>query len=166
ITQPDNYEARANLMWTGSLALNGLLGAGKRTDWATHDIEHEISALYDVTHGLGLAVLTPYWMQYVLDEQTAPRLAEYARNVWEIEENDDIIAARAGIKKTAEFFKSLNLASSLKEIGVEKDQLTGMAERATSQRPLGAFRKLEYQDVLNILQAAYDGFPYNGLVDN
>ncbi|MDD4561566.1 MAG: iron-containing alcohol dehydrogenase [Syntrophomonadaceae bacterium] len=166
IAQPDNYEARANLMWTGSLALNGLLGAGKRTDWATHDIEHEISALYDVTHGLGLAVLTPYWMQYVLDEQTAPRLAEYARNVWEIEENDDIIAARAGIKKTAEFFKSLNLASSLKEIGVEKDQLTGMAERATSQRPLGAFRKLEYQDVLNILQAAYDGFPYNGLVDN
>ncbi|MDD2373612.1 MAG: iron-containing alcohol dehydrogenase, partial [Syntrophomonadaceae bacterium] len=86
IAQPDNYEARANLMWTGSLALNGLLGAGKRTDWATHDIEHEISALYDVTHGLGLAVLTPYWMQYVLDEQTAPRLAEYARNVWEIEE--------------------------------------------------------------------------------
>ena len=72
IAQPDNYEARANLMWTGSLALNGLLGAGKRTDWATHDIEHEISALYDVTHGLGLAVLTPYWMQYVLDEQTAP----------------------------------------------------------------------------------------------
>jgi len=157
IAQPDNYEARANLMWTGSLALNGLLGAGKRTDWATHDIEHEISALYDVTHGLGLAVLTPYWMQYVLDEQTAPRLAEYARNVWEIEEKDNIIAARAGIKKTADFFKSMNLARSLKEIGVEAEYLAEMAKKATSQGSLGAFRKLEYQDVLNILQAAYGG---------
>ena len=157
IAQPDNYEARANLMWTGSLALNGLLGAGKRTDWATHDIEHEISALYDVTHGLGLAVLTPYWMQYVLDEQTTPRLAEYARNVWEISESDDIIAAQTAIKKTAIFFKSTNLASSLKEIGVEKERLAEMAEKATSHGPLGAFRKLEYQDVLNILQAAYDG---------
>ncbi len=166
MAQPDNYEARANLMWTGSLALNGLLGAGKRTDWATHDIEHEISALYDVTHGLGLAVLTPYWMQYVLDEQTALRLAEYARNIWEISESDDIIAAQTAIMKTADFFKSMNLASSLKEIGVEKERLEEMAKKATSQGPLGAFRKLEYQDVLNILQAAYDGSPYNGLVDN
>ncbi len=157
IAQPDNYEARANLMWTGSLALNGLLGAGKRTDWATHDIEHEISALYDVTHGLGLAVLTPYWMHYVLDEQTAPRLAEYARNVWEIEESDDIIAAQTAIKKTAEFFKSLNLAGNLKEIGVQQEHLTEMAEKVTSRGPLGAFKKLEYQDVLNILQMAYDG---------
>ncbi len=157
IAQPDNYEARANLMWTGSLALNGLLGAGKHTDWATHDIEHEISALYDITHGLGLAVLTPYWMQYVLDEQTAPRLAEYARNVWEISESDNIIAAQTAIKKTSEFFKSMHLASSLKEIRVKKEHLAEMAEKATSQGPLGAFKKLEYQDVLNILQAAYDG---------
>jgi alcohol dehydrogenase YqhD (iron-dependent ADH family) len=159
IAQPDNYEARANLMWTGSLALNGLLGAGKRTDWATHDIEHEISALYDVTHGLGLAVLTPYWMQYVLDEQTTPRLAEYARNVWEIEESDDIIAARAGIKKTAAFFKSMHLAGNLKEIGVQQEHLAEMAEKATSQGPLGAFKKLGYPDVLSILQAAYDSSP-------
>lgn len=157
ITQPDNYEARANLMWTSSLALNGLLGAGKLTDWATHDIEHEISALYDVTHGLGLAVLTPYWMYYILNEQTAPRLAEYARNVWEIDENEDIKAARAGIKKTAQFFKSMNLAGSLNEIGVEATSLPEIARRATNKRALGAFKKLEYQDVLNILQAAHNG---------
>ncbi len=163
LAQPDNYEARANLMWTSSLALNGILGAGKRTDWATHDIEHEISALYDVTHGLGLAILIPYWMHYVLDEQTAPRLAEYARNVWEIDESEDIAAARAGIRKTAEFFKSMNLAGSLSEIGVEAERLAEMAEKATSQGPLGAFRKLEYQDVLNILQAAYDGNIFDAL---
>ena len=157
MVQPDNYESRANLMWTGSLALNGLLGTGKRTDWATHGIEHEISALYDVTHGLGLAILTPYWMHYVLDEQTAPRLAEYARNIWGVDESDDIIAARTGIMKTARFFKSMNLAGSLKEIGVETERLAEMAKKATSRGPLGTFRKLEYQDGLNILQAAYDG---------
>ena len=157
IAEPINYEARANLMWTGCLALNGLLSAGKRTDWATHDIEHELSALYDITHGLGLAILTPYWMLHVLDEQTAVRLAEYARQVWGISENDEMTAARAGIKKTAAFFRSLGLAGSLKEIGVENKSLQEMAEKAASSRGLGAFKTLHYQDVLEILQAAYEG---------
>lgn len=157
IAEPNNYEARANLMWTGCLALNGLLSAGKRTDWATHDIEHELSALYDITHGLGLAILTPYWMLHVLDEQTAVRLAEYARQVWGISENDEITAVRAGIKKTAAFFRSLGLAGSLKEIGVENKSLQEMAEKAASSRGLGAFKTLHYQDVLEILQAAYEG---------
>lgn len=157
LSQADNYEARANLMWTGSLALNGLLGAGKQTDWATHDIEHAISALYDVTHGLGLAILTPHWMQHVLDEQTAPRLAEYARNVWGIEENDDTRAAQAGIAKTTIFFKSLNLAGSLREIGIDEKSLADIAQKATSGRTLGSFKQLEFQDVLKILQAAYHG---------
>ena len=157
IAEPDNYEARANLMWTGTLALNGLLGAGKRTDWATHDIEHEISALYDITHGLGLAVLTPYWMNHVLDEATAPRMAEYARHVWGIEGTDELMVAHEGIKKTAAFFKSLKLGASLQEIGVKPDRLEEMARRATSRKALGNFKKLEYQDVLDILQAAYAG---------
>lgn len=156
IAEPDNYEARANLMWAGSLALNGLLKAGKRTDWATHDIEHEVSALYDITHGLGLAILTPHWMRYVLDAQTAPRLAEYARNVWNITGEETMIA-RAGIEKTAEFFESLRLATSLSAIGVEENRLAEMATKATSRGTLGAFKKLEYQDVLNILHAAYGG---------
>ncbi|MDD2510185.1 MAG: iron-containing alcohol dehydrogenase [Syntrophomonas sp.] len=157
LAEPDNYEARANLMWTGSLALNGLLGAGKRTDWATHDIEHEISALYDITHGLGLAILTPYWMHYVMDEVTAPRLADYARQVWSIEGTEDLIVARAGIKKTAEFFRSLHLAGSLSEIGVESDRLIEMAEKATAHGTLGSFKKLEFSDVLKILTNAFNG---------
>ncbi len=156
MAEPDNYEARANLMWAGSLALNGLLKAGKHTDWATHGIEHEISALYDVTHGLGLAILTPHWMRYVLDSRTAPQLAEYARNVWNLE-GEEMALARAGIEKTAEFFKSLNLATSLSAIGVEENRLAEMAVKATSGGALGSFKKLEYQDVLNILQAAYAG---------
>ena len=160
LAEPNNYEARANLMWTGSLALNGLLGAGKRTDWATHDIEHEISAIYDVTHGLGLAILTPYWMHYVLEEKTAARLADYARNVWGTEGDDDFAVAQLGIEKTAAFFRSLQLAGSLKEIGVEAERLEEMAAKATQRRALGSFKKLEYADVLKILQNAYEGNIY------
>jgi len=157
MTEPNNYEARANLMWTGCLALNGLLSSGKRTDWATHDIEHELSARYDITHGLGLAILTPYWMSHVLDEQTAVRLAEYAREVWGVAEKDDMDAARTGIKQTAAFFRSLGLAGSLKEIGIENNHLEEMAQNAVSSRELGAFKILKYQDVLDILQAAFNG---------
>ncbi|HBK54239.1 MAG TPA: NADH-dependent alcohol dehydrogenase, partial [Syntrophomonas wolfei] len=80
----------------------------------------------------GLAILTPYWMYYVLDEKTAPRLADYARFVWGIEGNEDLDVARAGINKTAEFFRSLHLAGSLKEIGVEAERLEEMATKATA----------------------------------
>lgn len=155
IAEPDNYEARANLMWTGSLALNGLLSSGKITDWATHDIEHELSARYDITHGLGLAILTPCWMSHVLNEQTAGKMAEYARNVWGIEDPEDLQTARQGIAKTAEFFKSLGLPGSLKEIGIEANHLDEIATRITSGGTLGAFKKLGHADVLQILQAAY-----------
>lgn len=157
IAEPDNYEARANLMWTGSLALNGLLSSGKMTDWATHDIEHELSALYDITHGLGLAILTPYWMSSVLDEQTAGKLAEYARNVWAIAGAEDMNVAQDGIAKTSEFFKSLGLPGSLKEIGMEANRLEEIAARITNRGTLGSFKKLAYEDVLKILQAAHAG---------
>ncbi len=157
IAEPDNYEARANLMWTGSLALNGLLSSGKITDWATHDIEHELSALYDITHGLGLAILTPYWMSSVLNEQTAGKLAEYARNVWGIADTEDMNAARDGIAKTSEFFISLGLPGSLKEIGMEANRLEEIAAKATSRGTLGAFKKLGYEDVLKILQKSHVG---------
>ncbi|MGE5544793.1 MAG: iron-containing alcohol dehydrogenase [Bacillota bacterium] len=158
IAEPDNYEARANLMWTGTLALNGLLSTGRHTDWGVHDIEHVISALYDVTHGLGLAILTPHWMRHILNERTVPRLAEYARRVWDIEGDDDFAVASAGINRTAEFFRSLGLAGSLQEIGVEESRLEEMTDQLTAnRRPLGAFGQLNREDVLAILRAAYRG---------
>lgn len=157
IAEPGNYEARANLMWTGSLALNGLLSSGKITDWATHDIEHELSARYDITHGLGLAILTPCWMSHVLNEQTAGQLAEYARNVWGIGSQEDFQAAREGIDRTAAFFKSLGLPDSLIEIGIEANCLEEIAASLTSDRTLGSFKELGYEDVLQILQASYRG---------
>jgi len=157
MAEPENYEARANLMWTGSLALNGLLSSGKLTDWATHDIEHELSALYDITHGLGLAILTPYWMSHVLNEQTAGKMAEYARNVWGVEGAEDSNAARYGIAKTSDFFRSLGLPGNLKDIGMEANRLEEIAAKATSRGTLGTFKKLSCEDVLKILQAAYTG---------
>ncbi len=158
IAEPENYEARANLMWTSTLALNGLLSTGRYTDWGVHEIEHVISALYDVTHGLGLAILIPHWMRHVLSERTAPKLAEYARRVWDITDDDDFGAASAGITRTAEFFRSLGLAGSLQEIGVEERRLEEMAyQLATNRRPLGAFGQLDRNDVLAILRSAYQG---------
>ena len=154
IKEPDNYEARANLMWAGTIALNGLLSTGKETDWAAHGIEHQLSAMYDMTHGLGLALLIPHWMEYVLNENTAGKLAEYTRNVWTVQEDDDFKAARRGIQLTRDFFQAIGLTGTLKDQGVTAESLPLMAEKAAA-RPLGSFKKLDVQDVLNILQAAY-----------
>ena len=153
--EPENYEARANLMWTGSLALNGLIGYGKITDWATHMIEHSVSALYDVTHGIGLAVLTPFWMEYVLDEKTAPKFAEYAKNIWNLNGTDDMKLARGSIEKTKEFFKSLGMPKTLQEVGVKEDTLEEMAKKTVMFGPVGNFKKLGKKDVLKILTNAY-----------
>ncbi len=154
IKEPNNYEARANLMWSSTIGLNGILSAGKATDWATHNIEHELSALYDMTHGLGLAILTPHWMEYVLDETTVNKFAEYACNVWGVQEIDDFEAARKGIDLTRQFFLSLGLGNKLSEQGVTEESLPVMAAKAAAS-PLGRFKKLDQNDVLKILKAAY-----------
>jgi alcohol dehydrogenase YqhD (iron-dependent ADH family) len=154
LDRPTDYEARAQLMWTGSLALNGLLSYGKTTDWATHGIEHAVSAAYDVTHGVGLAVLTPVWMQYVLGDQTRDRFLEYAQNVWGLTGDTDTVA-RQGISKTREFFTSLGMPGSLRELGVQEQTLQDMAKIATTFGTIGTFKKLTTSDVLSILKNAY-----------
>ena len=82
IDKPDDYEARANLMWASSLALNSLLSYGAEVAWTVHPMEHELSAFYDITHGEGLAILTPHWMKYCLNDKTVAKFAEYGVNVW------------------------------------------------------------------------------------
>ena len=155
LEDPENYEARANLMWAGSLAINGLILCGKSSDWATHMIEHEVSAIYDVTHGVGLAILSPHWMAHVLDEDNAAKFAEYAENVWGIQGANDLESARAAIAKTREFFSDLAMPATLREIGVEESRLEEMAEKAVARGELGNFKKLGKDDVLAILKAAY-----------
>lgn len=141
-------------MWTSSLALNGLLAYGKITDWATHGIEHAVSAAYDVTHGAGLAVLTPVWMQYILGNQTRDRFLDYAQNVWGLAGTTDTVA-RQGISKTREFFTFLGMPTTLRELGVQEQTLEDLAKIATTFGSIGSFKKLTRSDVLSILKNAY-----------
>ena len=155
LTEPTNYEARAQLMWTSSLALNGLLSYGRITDWATHSIEHAVSAAYDVTHGAGLAILTPYWMQYVLSEETTEKFVEYAQNVWQVKGKNDLAVARKGIEKTREFFTDLGMPKTLRDVGVQENKLEDMAEKTVLYGDVGKFKKLGKNDVLTILKNAF-----------
>ncbi len=155
LDEPENYEARANLMWSSSLALNGLLGYGKESRWSVHPMEHELSAYYDITHGVGLGILTPYWMEYVLNENTVENFVEYGINVWGINPNGDKFSiAKAAIEKTKEFFVSLGIPMHLKEVGIGEEKLHIMAKAATKHGSLGLFRPLDENDVLNIYKAA------------
>lgn len=155
LKEPDNYEARANLMWTSSLAINGLLDYGKETEWTVHMMEHELSAYYDITHGVGLAILTPHWMKYILNDSTVDKFAEYGVNVWKINENEEkYIIANKAIEKTKEFFVSLGIPSSLKEVGIGEEKLLEMAKGATRYGMIGNFGPLNTEDVVNIYKAA------------
>lgn len=155
IEEPNNYDARANLMWTSSLAINGIIEYGKKKGWSVHAMEHELSAFYDITHGIGLAILTPYWMEYVLDENTVSNFAEYGVNVWDIDKSKDKFnIAHEAIDKTKEFFKLLGLPSKLSEINIGDENFKKMAEGATRYGKLGEFKPLSKEDVINIYKAA------------
>lgn len=152
---PENYEARANLMWASSLAINGILSYGKKTIWSVHPIEHELSAFYDITHGIGLAILTPYWMEYVLDDSTLDNFVEYGINVWNIDDKEDkYTIANKAIEKTREYFKSLGIPSSLREVGIGEEKLEKMAKAATRRGTIGDFKPLKEDDVLKIYKSA------------
>lgn len=157
IEEPENYEARANLMWSSSLAINGLIGYGKNSNWSVHPLEHELSAYYDITHGVGLAILTPHWMEHVLDEENLYKFVEYGVNVWEIDKNlGDLEIARLGIKKTKEFFKSLGIPMTLRDVGISEEKLEIMAKAVIEYKegPVGNFKPLKYEDVLSIYKKA------------
>lgn len=155
IEEPENYEARANLMWASSLAINGLLSLGKETEWSVHAMQHELSAFYDITHGVGLAILTPHWMEYALDKHTVDSFVEYGVNVWGINPTVyNFKIARLAIQKTRDFFVSVGLPSTLREIGIGEEKLEEMAEHAVSNGKIGNFKPLDAQDVLNIFKAA------------
>ena len=121
--------------------------------WSVHPIEHVISAYYDITHGVGLAVLTPAWMSYVLSDTTAPRLARFAREVFGVEEADNRKAAELGIQKVRAFNQSLGMPATLSEAGVPEDLFDEMASEAvrTSTIASKVYVKLESSDVKQIL---------------
>ncbi|MBT9779644.1 iron-containing alcohol dehydrogenase [Clostridium sp. MCC353] len=153
LEDPENYEARAQLLWTSSLALNGLVTTGKNFMWSCHYIEHELSAHYDITHGAGLAVLTPKWMRYILSEDTVDKFCDYAVNVWGIAGEEDRFAlANKGIDATEAFFRRIGLPSSLKEFGIDDAKFPQMAAKAVQVGCLGqAYVPLKEEDVVKIL---------------
>lgn len=157
VKEPENYEARANLMWASSLAINGLLKNGKDCPWSVHAMEHALSAYFDVTHGTGLAILTPAWMKYILDDSTAQMFAEYGWNVWHLERSWDAMrTANAAIEKTREFFISLGIPATLRELNIPESMLETMAKSAPKNGDtIHGVKPLHWKDVLNIYKLAY-----------
>lgn len=154
--EPDNYDARANLMWASSWAINGLISYGRSAPWVVHPMEHELSAFYDITHGVGLAILTPHWMRFSLDDITVNKFAQYGINVWGIDKHlDKFEIANIAIDKTAEFFKKLEIPSTLREVGIEEEKLDIMAKKAMNPYFKYAFKPLDENDIINIFKAAF-----------
>jgi alcohol dehydrogenase YqhD (iron-dependent ADH family) len=155
---PRDYNANFQIMWAGSLAHNGLFEGGNgRGDWGAHHIEMEISAIFDVAHGAGLAAVWPSWARYVYKKDTA-RFAKLARLVFGVLEKDDEKAALEGIDKMEAFFKSIDMPISLKELGVEAtdDQLWEMARKCTKNdsKKEGVFGQLTSEDIYKIYNMA------------
>ena len=155
--EPENYEARANLMWSSSLAINGLLKNGKTTPWSVHAMEHALSAYFDVTHGVGLAILTPVWMEYILNEDTVQMFADYGWNVWQLDRNAEAMStAKAAIAKTSEFFASLGIPMRLRDLNIPEDMLEPMAKNAPKGGDtIHGVVPLHWTDVLEIYKRAY-----------
>ncbi|MBR5228969.1 MAG: iron-containing alcohol dehydrogenase [Firmicutes bacterium] len=151
--QPDNYEARANLMWASSLAINGMVSYGAGVGWCVHPMEHELSAFYDITHGDGLAILTPFWMDHALNAETAWKFGEYGRNVFGITGDDDMEVGRQAIECTREYFKLLNLPATLSDVGIDSTHFDIMAEKAAAGCE-GSFVPLSKEDIKSIFMAA------------
>lgn len=158
---PQDYEAWCEVGFAGSVAHNNLLGMGREEDWACHGMEHELSAIYDVAHGAGLAVLTPAWMEYVYKDNVG-MFVQFAVNVMGVScsyRNPDAIV-REGIARLREFFHKLGMAGTLAELGIDGANLELMAKKATwiaygdDEQPLGGLKKLYWQDVLNIYNLA------------
>jgi alcohol dehydrogenase YqhD (iron-dependent ADH family) len=158
VKDPENYHARSNILWASTLALNGLLSAGRGGDWATHMMEHALSAVTDVTHGAGLAILFPNWMSFVLQESNVQRFIQLATRVWGIDPTgkSEMQIAQEGIEATRAFLNSLGLPATLKEIGAEEKDLDIMAQKSLVWGPpMGDFGQLDLKGIREIFQRAY-----------
>jgi alcohol dehydrogenase len=155
IKKPHDYNSRAELMWSGSIAHNDLLGTGRTADWASHLMEHELSGIYDIAHGEGLSIIFPAWMKYVY-KLNIERFAQFASRVWNVNVYFDDLekAALEGIKNYEDFLREIGLPTRLGQIGIHDDRLEEMASKCTEGGPIGGFMKLAYQDVLNIYKLA------------
>jgi len=157
--EPNNYDARANIMWSGTMAHNGVCGVGREEDWATHGLEHELSALYGVAHGAGLAVMFPAWMQYVYTSGI-DRFVQFAVRVWGIEfTGDKKETATKGISALKDFFSSLGLPVNFNQLGAKASDIDRLIDtlKINTGGQLGAFRVLDMTDARSIYEIAAKG---------
>lgn len=154
LREPSNYEARSNIMWASSMALNGLCNKGKVGAWSCHPIEHELSAFYDITHGIGLAIITPRWMRHILSEKTLDKFVEYALNVWHVPNTGNRFEmAENGIKATEEFFANCGIPMNLGKLGIDDSMIEKMSAAVIRHSNLeNAYVPLTEQDVCQILR--------------
>ena len=157
LAEPENYDARANIMWAGMLCHQGYAGCGRHEDWATHGLEHELSALNpSITHGAGLAVMFPAWMEYVHGENPA-RFAFYGQAVFGLTPTGDVEAdALSAIDETRAFFASLGMPTTLAELDVEEADIPKMLPTLAQNKgvPFGTFKKLTLEDAAAIYRLA------------
>ncbi len=150
----EDYEARSNIMWGATMALNRSLGLGKRQDWMTHAMEHALSAFFDIPHGAGLAIVHPAYLRWILPNAT-PRLMRFAKEVWGIEQGTmtDEVYALASIEALETYFKEIGAPSTLEEVGIPKESLREIAESCV--RYPTAYSNLSVEDVLAIFESVY-----------
>lgn len=150
--EPENYEARANLMWTSSWAINGFVNGGKQQEWSCHPMEHELSAIYDITHGLGLAILTPRWMEYCLNETTVSKYVQFGTNVFGIDAAlEPMEIAKKSIDMLSDFlFQTLELDDTFTKVGIEEKNFPIMAKKACGGDVLQGFQPLRQEDIEKI----------------
>ena len=155
IANPNDYQARANIMWAGMIAHNNCCGVGRDQDWASHDLEHELSALYDCAHGAGLAVVFPAWMQYNMNHDVM-RFAQVANRVWgcAMDFQHPEVTAKAGIAAFRAFLRSIGMPQTLAELGGKEEDIPYLAHTAAygngNKGTLGGFVVLKEEDMANI----------------
>lgn len=151
---PENYEARANLMWTSSWAINGFVNGGKRHAWSCHPMEHELSAIYDITHGLGLAILTPRWLEYCLDETTVDKYVQFGVNVFGIDKTlEPMDIAKKSIEMLSDFFfNTLELDDTFTKVGIKQEDFDVMARKACGGGVIDGFKPLAEKDIRAIFE--------------
>ncbi len=154
IADPANYQARANIMWAGTVAHNGVVGCGRSQDWNSHAIEHELSALYDCAHGAGLAVIMPAWMEYVVDHNVM-RFAQMATRVFGCEMNFENPKSTAleGIKAFRRFLHSIGMPINFAELGAKEEDIPKLVEKLNPGDGWG-FVPLKAKDVTAIYTIA------------
>ena len=156
LSNPNDYEARANLMWAGMVAHNDICGVGREQDWSSHGMEHELSGLYDVAHGAGLAVMFPAWMKYVMKNDIM-RFAQFAVRVWgcEMDFSNPENTARKGIEKYEQFMTSIGMPVRFSQLGAKAEDIpTLVSSIGLGEHTMGSFVKLKQEDIKKIYELA------------